>query len=298
MILTFLSDYLIFCAWSLSIMLFWFLKDQINNTFENIIRYFLGYTLVSTIIFILFQGAKIGIPNDYIANLITEFVGITITVILIDRVYQYLNNRNEILFRNLSLRNCKMLIYTYCANWLYIYNSDKNELNDALGKFTNLDEFFKSDEFYEKVIKFNFNEYIVPDKTFAQYYHERFLEVANKFQDIISKYASKLSDRDLILLEHFGGRAYFYTVFAVMKFISEAKFTRQSGNQNPQSIMPFNNSFQEISRDNFNKHFDKLLELIDAYNSCVENEYEEWTIENIHKLHTIKSANANPAIDW
>jgi hypothetical protein len=64
-----------------------------------------------------------------------------------------------------------------------------------------------------------------------------------------------------------------------------------------ETVMPFNNSFKNVERENFNKHFDKLIELITEYNNAVDNDYEKWTINNISKL-TTESANKNPIIEW
>jgi hypothetical protein len=246
----------------------------------------------------MFQGKGLGIPDDYLSNLTTEIIGIAITVFLIDRVYNYINSKNEELYRKLSLKVCRMPIYEYCAYWFFIFEQDNKKLDIELQKHSDFNSFFKSDDFYYRVTQFDFNKLIAEDKTYAQYYNEKIQEITDRFQNILSKYASKLSHKDIPLLEHFGGRAYIFTVFAVMKFISEVKFTHRHGDEPAKTVMPFNNKLKDIKRENFNKHFDTLIELINEYNSVVDNDYEKLTIKNISKLQTIESANNNPTTEW
>lgn len=292
------SSFLLLLAWVISIMILWTLKNKISSKIETQSRSFLSYVILTSILLIVFEGKDFGIPDEYLSNLTTEIIGIAITVFLIDRIYNYINSKNEELHRQLSLKVCRMPIYTYCANWFFIFEPDNNILDTELQKYNDLNSFFKSEDFYNRVVSFDFNKKIDTNKTYAQYYQEKMLEITDRFQGILSKYASKLSQKDIQLLEHFGGRAYIFTVFAVMKFISEVKFSHQQDGNPAQALIPFNNSIKDIKRENFNKHFDKLLELINEYNNVVEKDYEKWTINNINKLQTIESANKNPATEW
>lgn len=291
-------SYLILILWIVSSFVFWAVKNKLSKELENQSRYFLAFILVTGILIVIFLGKGLGIPNEYLSNITTEIIGIAITVFLIDRVYNYINHKNEELFRKLSLKACKMPIYTYCAYWFFIYEPDSKKLDKELSKYIDLASFFNSDDFYRKVIEFNFNKLIGENKTYAQYYNEKVLEINDRFQSILSKYASKLSPKDIPLLEHFGGRAFIFKIFAVMKFFSEVEFTSEYGDASAKSIKPFNNSFKNVKREKFNKHFDKLIELINIYNSVVDNDYEKWTIKNISKLTTLGFANDNPTIEW
>jgi hypothetical protein len=215
--------------WIVSLIVFWTFKSKLSSNIENQARYFLTYVLLTGILLIIFEGKDLGIPDEYLSNLTTEIIGMAITVFLIDRIYKYISSKNEALHRKISLKVCRMPIYTYCANWFYFFESDNKKLNIELQKYEDLNSFFKSDDFYNRVRSFNFNKKIADNKTYAQYYNEKMLEINDRFQSILAKYASKLSHKDIQLLEHFGGRAYIFTIFAVMKFISEAKFTHQHG---------------------------------------------------------------------
>jgi hypothetical protein len=292
------KSYLLLLAWVISIILFWVFKNKISSKIETQSRYFLSYVLITSILLIVFEGKYLGIPEEYLSNLTTEIIGIAITVFLIDRIYNYINSKNEELHRKLSLKVCRMPIYTYCSNWFFIFEPDNKKLDLELQKYDDLNSFFKSDDFYNRVVNFDFNNKIDSNKTYSQYFQEKMLEITDRFQSILSKYASKLSHKDIQLLEHFGGRAYVFTVFAVMKFISEVKFSHQQGDNPAETIIPFNNSFKDIERENFNKHFDKLIELINEYNNVVEKDYEKWSINNLNKLQTIESANKNPTTEW
>ena len=147
-------------------------------------------------------------------------------------------------------------------------------------------------------VGFDFNKNIGKDKTFAQYYEESMSEVNDKFQLVLKKYASKLSHRDIILLEHFGGGAYIFRIFKLMKFMSEAKFSSQLEGQKAKELKPFNNSFRGMNNENFPKHFEKLIELIDEYNKSVDSENDKWTIRNINSLSTIAQAFNDPRTNW
>jgi hypothetical protein len=293
----YIFNYVILFIWVISIFIFWTIRKIFSKDIEDQARYFIYYTLIATIVLLLWKG-DFFIDKDYLANITTEIAGIAITVFLIDRVYKYVTSKNEELYRKLSLKMCRMPIYTYCANWLYIFEPDNKKLEIELNKYDSLEDLFKSDDFYNRINSFDFNQLIDKNKTYAQYYNEKINDVTDRFQNILAKYASKLSYRDIQLLEHFGGRAYIFTVFAVMKFISETKFTHQHGSAPAQTIMPFNNSFKDIKKENFREHFNKLVEFINQYNQTVDNDYEKWTIKNISKLNTIKTANDNPTTEW
>jgi len=292
------KECIILLVWLFSLPILWKIKHWFSKNIETQARFFIAYTITTIIVLLFWIGKTFISDTDFLLNLTTEIIGIGITVFLIDRVYQYVNSKNEQLYRKLALRTCRMPIYTYCAFWLGMLESDTGKISIDLTKYKSLEDLFLSDEFRNKVNSFDFNKYIAIDTTYAQYYEKKMNEVKDRFQSVLAKYASKLSRKDLLLLEHFGGRAYFYTVFVVMKFISEAKFTSQFGNESAKEIKPFNNNFRNISKENFHKHFHKLIELINEYNGSVENDYEKWTIENINKLQTIESANNNSATEW
>ena len=290
--------FLIVMLWFLSLYLLWVSKNKITTSIENQSRYFLLYTLISGLLIIVWDGKNLGIPDSYLSNITTELIGIVVTVVLIDRVYSYISSKNEQLYRNLSLKSCRMPIYSYCSNWFYIFEPNKEVRNGLISEFTTLEEFFKSQIFYDRITSYNFNLKIAEDKTYAKYYNEKMQNIADSFQNILAKYASKLNYDDIRLLEHFGGRAYFFTVFVVMRFLTETRFTISTERQPNQNVRPFINNFKDINKNNFDKHFKKLIELINSYNDVAENEYEKWTIKNINELHTIASANADSSINW
>lgn len=290
-------NFLIVLGWLVSFFFFWFLKDRFSKNIETQARLFIYYVLITAVVLLLWIGDSF-IPDDYLSNLVTEIIGIAVTVFLIDRIYRYISNKNEQLYRKLALSTCRMPIYTYCAYWLSIFEQDNHKRNEVLARYNTLDDFFTSEEFTSKVKSFDFNKYIDQNRTYAQYFDEKMTEIKDRFQSILVKYASKLSHKDITLLEHFGGKSYMFTVFAVMKFISEVKFTHQDNDEAPQEIKPFNNCFKEVSNENFSKHFQRLIELIDEYNNSVSNDFERWTLKNIGSLNTIASANKNPLAEW
>lgn len=293
-------EYFLLVIWLASVIVLWLKKDIFSKEYEKHARIFIYYFILSFLILLVWIG-KSFINNNYLPNIISETIGIGITVFIIERVYNYINTKNEKLYRKLALKTCKMPIYTYCANWFFIFEQDNKKCIDFLEKYDSLESFFMSDEFYEKIILFDFNGFITKDKTkdktYAKYYDENMIDIKDRFQSILAKYASKLSYKDLNLLEHFGGSAYIYSVFACNKFISEVKFTHHYDNK-VEEVLPFNNCFKDVRKENFSKHFQKLIELINEYNNAVENDYEKWTIKNINKLHTIKTANENPNTNW
>lgn len=87
-----------------------------------------------------------------------------------------------------------------------------------------------SDDFYNSVCRFNFSNQIAPNKTYAQYYAESLDKTEENFQNILAKYASKLSLEDIQRLEFFGGGSYLYRVFRVMDFLRTVQVTVQVNN--------------------------------------------------------------------
>lgn len=292
-----LIDFAVLLFWIISIPLIWIVKKYISQDFETQYRVFLSYVILSTI-FILITFGKLIIPEAYLVNITTEVIGIGITVFLIDWIYRYINNTNEQLYRKLALKNCKMPIYSYCAYWLMIFEQDDNKCRESMNKYQSLEEFFSSDEFRIKITSFDFNKNIGENITYAKFFDDRMNELKDRFQSILVKYASKLSHKDIKLLENFGGKSYMYTVFSLNKFMSDVKFTHKHGDEPEEVVIPFNNCFKDITKENFPKHFMKLVELINEYNSSVDNEFEKWTIKNINILQSIESANLNPATEW
>lgn len=262
-------------------------------------RIMIYYFILSTLLFLLLVGNKFGFLGEYLSGIITELIGIGFTVFIIDRILSYINKKQEELYRALALRNCKMPIYTYCSIWFSIYKS--NSRNKPVAEFENLRTFLLSDDFYNAVISYDFNQLIAPDKSYGAYYNGTVLSISDKFQNILAKYASKLSLDDLRLIEHFGGASYFHKVFAVNKFLTEVKFTTTTTTQvgtSSQVTRPFINSFRDLTKINFQKHFQKLLELIENYNEVIDNEYDQWNLNSLTNLETIARMNGNENIQW
>ena len=222
-----------------------------------------------------------------------------LTILLVERVLSFVKKRNEQLFRNLLLRTCRMPIHAYFSYWLMIFKEQLGRpAGERIALYDNLQDFLLSDDFFNAVRQFNFNRRIGEDKTYAQYFYDKMNEVADKFQNMLSKYGSKLTYNDVKLFEHFGGGAFMYTVFMVMKFLSEATFTIQEDDEEEVPLVPHINSINNIRRDHFNEHFTKFVELVNEYNAAVDNEYQRWTLQSLMTLGTIEAANNNPAIDW
>ena len=293
--------YAILILWLLSLVGMWRIRKELSGNLETQGRIFIAYVLI-TFMIVLHIAIRPLLPEDvskeYVPHLTIELIGLSLTVLLVDRVYKYIQSKNEELYRRLSLRMCKMPIYTYCMNWFFIFEPNPNARKSLLSKYDNLKDFFNSDDLYYRIIAFDFNQKIDPVKTYAEYCANDMKKINDRFQNILVKYAAKLSFKDIQFLEHFGGKAFMFTVFEVMRFISSAKFTQTTNNQAPVTVYPFNNSFKDISKENFVKHFNKLVEFIDEYNSSVDNDYEKWTIKNIGELSTVEKANKNPLTDW
>lgn len=238
------------------------------------------------------------ISSDYYANLVTEVIGIALTVLIIDRVNHYLTDRNEKLHRGISLRHCKMPIYSYCYMWFAIYEPTQTTRQTRIQTYQTLEDFYMSDDFYNSVCAFNFANLIAQNKTYAQYYAEKLDKTEESFQNVLAKYASKLSLEDIQRLEFFGGGSYLYKVFRVMAFLRTVQVSTQVNNNpaTPQRNLTHINNFNSVSKDNFQKHFKKLLALINDYNS-VSSVNDQWTITSLKTLTTLVGPNANN-YDW
>ena len=295
----YMLDWVTLSLWLLSLPGLWILKHMFSKNIMAQVRYFIAYFLVTAIILLFWIGKTIIPDTDFRLNFTTEIIGVGITALIIDRIYQYVNYKNEQLYVKLALRTCRMPIYTYCAFWLNIFQLKELNPLEVLAEYKSLEDFFLSDKFRNAICSFDFNGILLGSKkTYAQYYEEKMNYIKDRFQSILVKYASKLPQKELMLLEHFADRAFVYTVFTVMKFMSEVKFSSQYDTNPEVNIRPFINSLKDINEDNFRKHFKKLVTLIDAYNNSVENDCDKWTIKNIYALQTVLSANENPATEW
>jgi len=130
-------------------------------------RLLVGYLILS-LLALLFLVGKAYIPSEYFANIVTEVIGIALTVLIIDQVNQYLTKKDESLFRDLALRHCRMPIFTYCQIWFAIYEPDQKKRKAKALKHSSINDLFQSNEFYQTISSFNFATPISADKTYAQ----------------------------------------------------------------------------------------------------------------------------------
>lgn len=273
-------------VWLLSIFLLWKIRMYLTADVEKQGKTFIYYCILSAIVILLTIGHKV-IPDEYISHLFIELIGIGITVLLIERVYSYISKKNEMLFRNLLLRTCRMQIHAYFNIWLMIFRKQERNNVEVLDKYNDLNDFLLSDDFYNAVTLFNFNNRINADKTYAQYCNQKLTEIGDKFQNMLAKYASKLTYNDVKLIEHFGGGAYMFSVFALMNVVSEASFSVHVDDREEAHLVPFLNDICDIRRDTFNLHFTKFVELVNEYNNSIDNESQKWTLSSLTKPHTI-----------
>lgn len=294
----FVTDCMIISVWILtSVILYYLFQKFVKQKAIDKARFFVGYLVLSLLSILILIGKHL-IPSDYYANVVTELIGIALTVFIIDRVNHYLTNRNEKLHREISLRYCKMPIYSYCFMWFAIYEQNEQNRRTKLQAYQNLNDFYMSDDFYNSVCAYNFAATISTTKTYAQYYAEKLSKTEENFQNILAKYASKLSLEDIQRLEFFGGGAYLYKVFRIMDFLRTVQITTQVNNNPPTAPVNLRhlNNFSGVSKENFQKHFRKLLLLIDDYNAA-SNPNAQWTITSLNTLTTIAGPNANN-YDW
>jgi len=247
--------------------------------------------LILFLLIVFLLAVKKYIPDNYFVNSITGILGIVLTAIVIDRVNICFDNRNKKIHRDIALRYCKNPIRFYCYIWFTIY--DLNQLSRKLKfqQFQNLEDFFMSDDFYNSVCSFDFAKCFSSGKTFAQFYADKQNKSEENFQNILAKYASKLSLEDIQRLEFFGGGAHLSKVFVSMELLNTYNISTQNDNTQATPI----NVFKNVSKENFQKHLKKLLALINDYNS-VCNPVERWTLETL-TWGIFEDANANEH-DW
>jgi hypothetical protein len=273
-------------VWLSSVFILWKIRNYLTTDVEKQGKTFIYYFIISAIVILLTIGHKF-IPDEYFSAILTELTGIGISVLLIERVYSYISKKNEMLFRNLLLRTCRMQIHAYFYLWLMIFKKQEKNNVDVLTRYNDLNDFLLSDDFYNAVTMFNFNNRISEGKTYAQYCNQKITEIGDKFQNTLVKYASKLTYNDVKLIEHFGGGAYVFSVFALMNAVSEASFSMQADDGEETPIVPFLNDIRDIRRDTFNLHFNKFIELVNEYNNSVDNEFQKWTLHSLTMVHTI-----------
>jgi hypothetical protein len=293
-----LIDFVIIVVWGATIIVSYLIfRRYIRVKALNRARFFIGYLLLTLFAILYFIGDHF-ITIDYYTNIMAEVIGIIITVFIIDRVNQYLTQKNERLYRDLALKHCKSSIFTYCFMWFSIYDLNNTNRQTRLQEHDDLEEFFLSDDFFNSVRRFNFANNISTNKTYAQYYAENLNKIEENFQNILVKYASKISIRDIQILEFFGGGSHIYKVFRVMDFLRTVQISSQDGNNPPtaQIGFPHINRFTSISRLNFQKHFRKLIEFINDYNSVV-SENDRWTLLSLNTFTNLDGANADN-YDW
>ena len=108
----------------ISTIVYFLFKRFVREKAINRARFFVGYLVLSFLIVLLLIGKHL-VPSDLYSNILSEVIGITLTVLIIDRIYHYLSERNEKLHRDISLRHCKTPIYSYCYMWFVIYEPIK-----------------------------------------------------------------------------------------------------------------------------------------------------------------------------
>ena len=273
------------------------MKKNIIKKQKNIGRVrFIVVFLILAILVILFLFGRNYIQPDYFVNIITEIIGIALTVLIIDIVYNYFNNRSEKIHRAISLKYCKTPIFFYSRIWFTIYEPRQLHRMLRLQQYQDLEKFFMSDEFYNTVCDFNFAYKFSSGKTFAQFYAEKLKESEKYFQNMLTKYASKLSLEDIERLEFFGGGSLLTKIFVSMDISMIENTSTQDDTTKKEKEIERLNEFKKVSKENFQKHFRKLLTLIDDYNSVCDTEYQ-WTIDSLNFPIKLDDVNAN-IYDW
>ncbi|RYZ22575.1 MAG: hypothetical protein EOO16_08625 [Chitinophagaceae bacterium] len=293
-----LADALIIILfWILILSILWSLKEIVFRSFERQYTTFLYVALISGWGMLAWTGQSIGIKEEFIKNLYPELTGMLITVLVVDRITNFITVRNEQLYRSIAFRTCNRPLRAYCIFWFYIFQPNSRLWPAEIGCFEDLESFFRSDTFYRRVARFNFNGLASPGKSFARYYDDRFTDIAERFQNVLAKYASKLAHEDLRLLEHLADRAFLPQIFSIMRPLCEMSFTI-TGATGVAATRPFINQFSSVNPENFRKHFEKVIQLVEQYNLALEPGDEALTLATLLRSNTIATANLDPAIEW
>jgi hypothetical protein len=96
-------DLLIVGSWIIS--LFW-----ANKVFVKKINCWIYYFLISGFSLLWWIGKDLICP-DYFTNIVTEIIGILITVFIIDRSYKRISKQEETTYRNCAIRYCRIPLY-------------------------------------------------------------------------------------------------------------------------------------------------------------------------------------------
>jgi len=115
-------EYILTALWLFSIPLFWKFKYIVSKNIERQGMAFIFYFLFSIVLLLIWFGTPLN-KADYIPNLVTEFVGIIITVFLVEKIYKYIKTKNEELYGKLVISN---FIHMYLSGFTYMNQKIQN----------------------------------------------------------------------------------------------------------------------------------------------------------------------------
>jgi len=225
--------------------------------------------------------------QEFFINVSTEILGAIIILLIVDKIIRdEEESQRQRLFAAAS-KSLKNPLRRYINMWLYISNSNEDELADELRNANSLRKYLLSDTFIRKIQMRSFNERYTEATIFGSHDNRTLKEQVPKMQEqfmtdinrIIGNYAHAFDPETIELLQHFAETAHLYGTFYFGK-------TVRIGD---------NRWFQQQNAENIREHLNTLMTLLDKYNDNVPDT-EKWTKDNIVKLTRISGD--VPNVKW
>jgi hypothetical protein len=263
-----MKDFILYKAELLELSIWIVSLFLMNKVFAKKLICWIYYFLISGFFILLCTGKKV-ICQDYFSNIVTEVIGIIITVLIIDRVYKHISKQEETVYRNCAIKYCRTPLFWNCKLWFSVFQPNNSMLILKLKDYNTIKDFFLSDEFYKTICSKDFSKKLF-GQTEAQRCASEVSTIENAFQDVLSKYASKLRVEDIQNLEYFAG-AEINRNFRVMEFATRIILNNQSTSNL--------NQFRAMNKSDFQNYFTKLSEFIDEYNKVVSTSNDKINIQ-------------------
>jgi len=206
---------------------------------------------VSAYVILLWKG-ELFLDCNYLSNIITEMTGIIVTGLMIDVVFLYFSDKEDKLYRNLALKQCRKPILECCGMWKALYDRGAKVSNITIYKGTSVSDFFLSTDFFTAICQIDFAK-----TTRAQFCVDKLKKIEDDFQKVLSKYAGRLNENDLTIIEYIAN-ADIYNEIYKMEFASRCTINVESADN-----IKFSDYIDKQTLDNY---FRNLLQIIDAYN--------------------------------
>ena len=203
--------------------------------------------------------------SSFSGNLISELLGILLTVFLIDKVIEKNQENERKKYKEVAFRQLRGAIYKHLMLLANIFKASALTLPEKR-KFENVREFF-DDKFIEQIAYLDFSALapVTPDRQWIDYLSEEFLNFKNSLGKTVEKYSMYLDSESLDLMEEVINSS---SMAFILQIPNAYALIKREGNQ----IRPDFFGQSTVGDTTFRNYINLFVDLVEVHNRyCAED---------------------------